>query len=93
MDLSFLVNNPVVNMVVGAVGGGIIKFLYDSYKVKDLIAKGEAGIGNAHGLFIKKHVLDQIKDESFREITKQELKDAPDNYNRGWDMGLDGVTL
>ena len=93
MDLSFLINNPIVNFIGGAVGASILKFIYDAYKLKDIVAKGEAGLGNAAGLAAKKYLVDTIKDPQLKEITKQNLKDAPNNYDYGWDLGLDGQKI
>jgi hypothetical protein len=94
--LELLINNPLTQVVAGAVigglGGKLFGLFWDSMKVSGIIRGGAEKLGNSQGLWAKKQ-LDRIKDEEIRTRLLAELKEAPDAYDKGWDAGLDGIQL
>ena len=101
MDFSFVLNNPVmqnpiVSGIMGVaftslgVGAWIAKWFRTS-KYKAALDKGTESAGNLAGLRMKGIIDAVVKDEAIKKELLQELTEAPDNFNRGYDRGLNGL--
>jgi hypothetical protein len=103
MDLSFLINNPILNnaLVTGAVGtvatalgvGAYIAKWWKNSKYKKALGGGEEKLGNVNGLRLYKTLKSIIKDEAILKATIETLSEAPENFNFGWDAGLRGIAI
>ena len=100
MDLSFLINNPIVmnpitggvaGMLAGALGvGAMIAKWWRTSKYKSAFNKGTEAAGNLAGLRLKDMADKTIKDEAIKNAVLTELDEAPENFDRGFDRGLKG---
>lgn len=103
MDLSFLINNPLLNsaLVSGAVGtiatalgvGAYIAKWWKDSKYKKALDGGEEKLGNVNGLRLYKTLKSIIKDEAILNATIETLSEAPENFDFGWDKGLKGIAM
>ena len=103
MDLSFLINNPIVNnvLVTGAIGtiatalgvGAYIAKWWKNSKYNKALQAGEESLGNINGLRLYNTLRKIIKDNDIFNATIETLANAPDNFNKGWDRGLKGIKI
>jgi len=103
MDMSFLLNNPIMQnpIVSGAIGilfaglgaGNYIANWWRTSKYKKGLDNSEEALGNLSALRFQSTLRNIIKDDAIFNATIEALDSAPDNFNRGWDRGLRGLKI
>jgi hypothetical protein len=66
-------------------------YLVAYFKVSEQLKKGQEKAGNYLGFLVYKNVLSKIKDEKLRAYSKQEFLASSDNFDIGWENGLNGI--
>lgn len=98
MDLSILINNPIVATVAptifAALGvGAYLAKWWKNSSYKKALSGGEEMLGNTNGLRLYKTLRSIIKDEAIFQATIETLSEAPENFDFGWDLGLKGIAI
>jgi hypothetical protein len=95
MDISLVLNSPIIGgfiaLLFGTLGLGayIVKWWRES-TYRKAINTGSEALGNlsAYRLY---NILKSIKDDSLRNVITSELKNRPEYFDIGWDLGFEGV--
>ena len=97
MNILELISNPVVITMATSVGSIVAwqaaNIIYNHFKLGGLARKNTKKLGNVVGLQMKKYVLDNIKDQALRAKVKADLDASGDEFDAGFDAGLNGIKL
>lgn len=94
-----LIQNNLVSAVTGVLvtvfTGSIWLWLYINSGVSKAIREGKFGekAGNKLGLLIHDFVLSKVKDEKVKAKLIEDLNTSGNDFDNGWDLGLQGTKL
>ena len=93
--IGLVINNPLgQTMISFLLGAGFWQVALATWKATNVagkIAAGDEAFGNFMGLKAKKYT-DKIKDPSARAELVNTLKNVPNDFDKGFDKGLDGLS-
>jgi len=92
-----VIGNQLVQVVGGALAGifvgGVAVWAYAQIGLSKIINEGGAKAGNVVGLFIYNNAIKHIKDNNLRKKIIQDLDTAGNDFDKGWDKGINGITI
>jgi len=92
-----LLGNELVQKLIGVVAGvfvgGLATWLWINSGLSRAITTGGEYAGNVVGLFLWNNVVGKIKDENLRKKVIEDLDTAGNDFDKGWDKGINGIKV
>ena len=98
MDIvMMLLNNGLVQQALGLIGavfvGGIGVWLWINSGLSNAVKGGGKPAGNMIGLFVWNNGVKNIKDDNLRKKIIEDLNTAGNDFDAGWDLGIQGIKI
>jgi len=97
MDILGFLSNEIVQQVgsalFGLFVGGVGVWLWINSGLSKAITTGGEYAGNVVGLFLWNNVVGKIKDENLRKKVIEDLDTAGNDFDKGWDKGINGIKV